>query len=67
MSANRTRSESELEIFGWSGSVRARAIGTHMFFAVLTTFYWCEIIGAHQLDLFRNLRVRSERNVVNNH
>ena len=38
----------------------ARAIGTYMLFAVLITFYWCEIIGAHQLALFRNFGARSE-------
>ena len=66
MSTNSTRSENELQIFGPSGNVRARDSGTHKLFAVLTTFYWCEIIGAHQLALFRNLRARSERNVGNN-
>ena len=67
MSANSMRSETVLEIFGWSGSVRARANGTHMLFAVLSTFYCCKIIGARQLALFRNFRARSERNVGNNH
>ena len=41
-------------------NLKARAIDTHMLFAVLTAFYWCEIIGDHQLALFRNLRARSK-------
>ena len=57
--------ETELEIFGRSGSVRARASGTQMLFAVLTTFHWCKIIGAHQLAPFRNLGACSERDVGN--
>ena len=48
-------------------NIRARAIGTHMLFAVFTTFYWCEIIGAHQLALLPNLRARSELIIGNIH
>ena len=48
-------------------NVRACAIGTHMLFGVLITFYWCEIIGAYQLALFRNLRARSELIIGNTH
>ena len=66
MSANSTRSETELQIFERSGSVRERASGTHILFAVLATFYWCIIIGSHQLTPFCYLRARSERNVGNN-
>ena len=65
MSATSTFSDTAAPFKNLKLSFRARAIGTHMLFAVLTTVYWCKIIGTHQLAFFRNLRAHSERNVGN--
>ena len=34
----------------------------HMLFAVLTTFYWCKIIGAQQLDFVMRCLVETLNN-----
>ena len=60
MSATSTCSDTAAPPKNFELSFRARTIGTHILFAVLTTFYWCEIIEDHQLALFRNFMARSK-------